>query len=365
MADGSNNRSSSDPGDAPAPFSPQDALRLLIEGQSLTREQAAGVMTAFMDGLATPAQIGGLLIALRMKGESVEEVAGFAQAMRERVIPVCAQCASLVDTCGTGGSAFRVFNVSTAAAFVVAAAGVTVAKHGNRAVTGVCGSVDVLEALGVRVSLSPAQIARCIDEIGIGFLFAPAHHPALKNVGGPRRELGVRTLFNLLGPLSNPAGAARQSMGVYDRRLCALAAGALHALGSERALVVHGEIGLDEISTIGATFVSELQHGSITEYTLQRRDLGLTGPEPAPEDLAPLPTPAENAYLLRDVLGGRKTDRVTLARRDLVAVNAAAALRVAGREQDWPQAVATAQGILDSGEALALLERLAVFTHAL
>ena len=250
-----------------------DILHKLVARQDLTRDEATDVMTLLMTGQATPSQIGALLIALRMKGETVEEVAGFAQAMRAHVVPVQTQRKPLLDTCGTGGSRFRVFNVSTAAAFVMAAAGVAVAKHGNRAMSGVCGSADVLEALGVRVNLTPEQCARCIEEIGIGFLFAQSHHPSMKHVGATRREIGVRSVFNLLGPLTNPAGATRQTLGVYDRRLCALAIGALRDLGSERAIVMHGDIGLDEISTLGATHISELRDGHI-------ETLRLTAPRP-------------------------------------------------------------------------------------
>ena len=209
---------------------PQDALRKIVAGQSLTREEARQAIMSVMDGLATPAQIGALLVALRMKGETVEEVTGCVEAMKARVVPVRPTSAPLLDTCGTGGSAFRVFNVSTAAAFVASAAGAAVAKHGNRAMSGICGSADVLEALGVRVVLTPEQCAECIDAVGIGFLFAPHHHPAMKQVVGPRREIGVRSIFNLLGPLTNPAGAARQVMGVYEGRLTSLAAGALEVV---------------------------------------------------------------------------------------------------------------------------------------
>jgi anthranilate phosphoribosyltransferase len=349
----------------------QHILRQLVDGRHLTLAEAGATMGALMDGAATPAQIGALLMALRMKGETVTEVAGFAAQMRARVVPVPARRHPLLDTCGTGGSVCRVFNVSTAAAFVAAAADIAVAKHGNRAMTGVCGSADVLEALGVRIDLPPAQCAACIDEVGIGFLFAPAHHPATRHVSGPRRELGVRTIFNLLGPLSNPAGATRQVMGVYDGALCSLAAGALRELGSDRAIVVHGEIGLGEIATIGRTRYSELRDGEIMHGTLVPQDLGLYGPEPHAADLAPAPTAAANAALLRAVLAGKDADSATRARRDLVAVNAAAALRIAGRLDDqmdnrgeaWPAAVELAQEIISSGTALARLEQLATFTQ--
>src|SRR5579871_3906220 len=240
---------------------PQNALRKLIAREHLTRQEATAVLNALVEGEASPALIGALLVALRMKGETVEEVTGFALEMRARAVPVRPRSAPLLDTCGTGGSAFRVFNVSTCAAFVAAAAGIAVAKHGNRAMTGVCGSADVLEALGVRVDLTPEQCAACIDAIGIGFLFAQRHHPAMKRLSGPRREIGVRSIFNLLGPLTNPAGATLQAMGVYDGALCPLVAGALRELGSVRALVFHGEIGLDEIATIGPTRICELRTG--------------------------------------------------------------------------------------------------------
>lgn len=342
---------------------PQDALRKLVSGRSLTRIEAREALTTVMDGNATQAQIGALLVAMRMKGETVDEVTGCVDAMRARVVPVRAKRAPLLDTCGTGGSAFRVFNVSTAAAFVAAAAGAAVAKHGNRAVTGTCGSADVLEALGVRVVLTPEQCGECIDETGIAFLFAPHHHPAMKEVSGPRREIGVRSVFNLLGPLTNPAGATLQVMGVYDGALTTLAAGALRALGSERALVLHAEIGMDEVSTIGPTRVSELRGGEVLNYQLTPRDLGLEGPEPDPDDLAPAATPEENAAILRSVLAGSERGRRTEARRTLVAVNAAASLRVCGLAEEWPEAVRLAQRIIATGDALRQVERLAAFTQ--
>lgn len=340
-----------------------EAIGKAVAGQSLTQEEAAQVMTELMAGEATPAQIGALLIALRMKGETVSEVAGLAQTMRSRVVPVRPRTTPLLDTCGTGGSTFRVFNVSTCAAFVAAAAGIPVAKHGNRASSGVCGSADVLEALGVAIGLAGAQCADCIDAVGIAFLFAPGHHPAMKHVAAPRREIGVRTVFNLLGPLSNPAGATRQTMGVYEARLCPLAAGALGELGSERAIVAHGDIGLDEIATLGVTHISELRDGHVTNYTLTPHDLGLHGPEPRPEDLAPATTPQENAQLVREVLTGTANDRAALARLDLVAVNAAASLRVAGLVEDWPHAVEMARSLLRSGKGLDVLERLIAYTR--
>jgi anthranilate phosphoribosyltransferase len=344
-------------------FSLQKVLRALVEGRDLTQEEADATMGALMDGAATQAQIGALLMALRLKGETVAEVAGFAGQMRARMAPVPARRRPLLDTCGTGGSRRRVYNVSTAAAVVAAAAGIAVAKHGNRAMSGICGSADVLEALGVRIDLNPAQCAACIDDVGIGFLFAPAHHPATRHVSGPRREIGVRTIFNLLGPLSNPAGATRQVMGVYDAALCPLAAGALRELGSERAMVVHGEIGLGEISTIGVTRTSELCEGQLLHGALTPADLGLHGPEPALADLAPAPTAAENATLLRAVLTGGDADGAARARRDLLAANVAAALRVANGVEPWTDAVEMAQELISSGAALAKLEQLIAFTQ--
>ena len=340
-----------------------EAIRKIVASKSLTQDEAKNSANAIMSGEATDAQIAALLVGLRMKGETVAEVAGFAQAMRERVTPVTAKRTPLLDTCGTGGSTFRVFNVSTAAAFIAAAAGIAVAKHGNRSISGVCGSADALEALGVRLEVSPAQVAACIDALGIGFLFAPAHHPAMKHAGGPRREIGVRSIFNLVGPLTNPAGASLQIMGVYDSHLCELAAGALRELGSERALVVHGEIGLDEIATIGPTRVCELRGGKIEDYTLTRRDFGLSAQEPDAADLAPGPDPAENAALLRDVLNPRKDDRATRARRELAAVNASAALYVSGQAESWRDGREQAEALLASGAALQKLNALIEFTQ--
>ena len=318
-----------------------------------------------MDGKATPAQIAAILVALRMKGETVEEVTGFAEGIRARAVPVQVGRRPLLDTCGTGGSSFRTFNVSTAAAFVAAAAGIAVAKHGNRAVTGICGSADVLEALGVRVDLTAEQCAECIETVGIGFLFAPAHHPAMRQVSGPRREIGVRSIFNLLGPLTNPAGATHQVMGVYSAALGPLVAGALRELGSESAAVLHGDIGMDEISTLGSTSITELRGGEIVSYTLTRDDLGLTGPLPLRGYLTPAPEASANAALVREVLTGAAQDEGAAARRDLVAVNAAAALRVCDLAVSWPDAIYQARALIASGAALKKLEELISFTHRL
>ncbi len=342
----------------------QEALRKLIQRESLSSEEATAVANEIMEGEATPAQIGAFLVALRMKGETVEEAAAFAKALRARVVSVHPKRKPLLDTCGTGGSAVKTFNVSTTSAFVLAGAGVAVAKHGNRAMSGVCGSADVLEALGVRLDLSAERLADCIDEVGIGFLFAQRHHPAMKQVAVPRREVGIRTLFNLLGPLTNPAGATLQVMGVYDSALCPLAIGTLRELGAERALVLHGEVGMVEVSTVGKTRYAELRDGNITEGALTPEDFGLFSPLPNLEDLAPALTPAENANLLRDVLRGKQATPQDTARRNIVAVNAAVSLVVAGLAEDWRDGYQQALQGIDSGKALDSLERLVEFTQS-
>ena len=340
-----------------------DAIRKVTAGISLTQDEAETEANALMDGEATSAQMAALLVGLRMKGETVSEVIGFVRAMRARVVPVTANRAPLLDTCGTGGSHFRVFNVSTAAALAAAAAGIAVAKHGNRASSGTCGSADVLESLGVKVNLGPERIAACIETVGIGFLFAPAHHPAMKQVGPTRKEIGIRTIFNLVGPLTNPASATRQVMGVYDSKLCRLAAETLRELGSERALVLHGDIGLDEIATFGNTYCCELRDGAVYETILTPESLGLSGSEPLAEHLAPGATPADNAEILREVLFGTSQDAAAVARRTLVAVNAGAALYLSGLADSWPDATRQANAILLSGAAGETLNRLIAFTN--
>ena len=333
----------------------QNALQKLIERRHLTEDEAVEMMTHIMDGDATPSQIAGLLTALRMKGEIVDEITGFARVMRARSIHVPTTRRPLVDTCGTGGDLCKTFNISTAAAFVVAASGVAVAKHGNRSVTSKCGSADVLEALGVRLDLSPQGVGQCIDEVGIGFLFARAHHPAMKHAAAPRAELGIRTVFNALGPLTNPAGARRQLIGVYDADLCPLLARVLGNLGSEHVLVVHGLDGLDEISTVGETLISELKNGCVSTYTLTPEALGLS--TAAPSEVAAGSDARENAALLLAVLDGERGPR-----RDIVLANAAAALLVAGVADTLPDGVARAADLIDSGAARAKVEALRAFT---
>jgi anthranilate phosphoribosyltransferase len=332
-----------------------DALRKLVEGQSLTQDEATEVMTAIMDGQTTHAQIGALLAALRTKRESVDELTGFARVMRARSMHVTPRRRPLVDIVGTGGDACDTFNISTTAMFVIAATGVAVAKHGNRAVSSRCGSADVLAALGVELALTPEQIAQCIDTVGVGFMFAPSHHPAMHNVAQPRRELGIRTVFNILGPLTNPAGATRQIIGVFDPDLCPLMAETLGRLGCERAMVVHGMDGLDEISTVGPTRISHLQHGRVSTETRIPAEFFI-----APSTLEEIgggETPEENAAILTAVLQGERGPR-----RDIVAVNAAAGLILGGMAEGWRDGVALAHRMLDTGRALNVLNKLVEFT---
>lgn len=338
------------------------AIQQLIEGRSLAESEAENVMTQIMDGTATPAQIAALVVALRMKGETVEEITGFARVMRQYAVSVpVATDKVIVDTCGTGGDTLKSFNVSTAAALVVAADGrLAVAKHGNRAATSKCGSADVLEALGVRLDLPPHQVGECVETVGIGFLFAPAMHPSFKYAAGPRKEIGIRTIFNMLGPLTNPAGAGVQLIGVYDGAVCETLAHVLRNLGSHRALLVHGVDGLDELSTLGPTQVSELRDGRVTSYTLDaERDLNL--PRATIDQLAGCDSPAENAAVLLNILRGEDQG----PRRDIVLLNAAGVLLVGGVTDSLHSGMTRAAELIDNGSALGTLERLQEFTaHA-
>jgi len=333
----------------------RDAIAKIIERQDLSEVEAESVMDQIMDGLATQAQIGAFLTALRLKGETVPEITGCARAMRRRVIPIKPQRTDLVDTCGTGGDRAGTFNVSTTAAFVVAGAGLGVAKHGNRSVSSQCGSADVLEALGVRLDLSPDQVAKCIDEVGFGFLFAPRLHPAMKHAIAPRREMGIRTVFNILGPLTNPAFAPAQVMGVYDDLLTAPLASVLMALGTHSAYVVHGGDGLDEFTTTGVNTVSFFKAGHLETQVLDPSDLGL-----ARARLSDLRggTPDQNAQITRDIL-----THANGARRDVVLLNAAAALTAGGKARDLHEGLQLAAESLDSGAALRIMERLIEFTN--
>lgn len=331
----------------------KEAISRLVEGQSLTEFEANEVMEQIMTGRATPAQIGGFLIALRQKGETVAEVTGFARAMRNNALSIHSHHPLVVDTCGTGGDGRCTFNISTAAALVVAGAGLPVAKHGNRSVSSKCGSADVLGELGLCLDLSHEKVAACIDEVGIGFLFAPSFHPAMKHAVGPRREMGVRTVFNILGPLTNPAGAQVQVLGVYDGTLTEMMAQVLGALGSQGAFVVHGADGLDELSTTGPNRVTRLQNGRTRTYSLDPQDLGL--PRATLDDLKGGDA-RENATLVRDVLDGEPGPR-----RDVVLLNAAACLVAAEVADDLPHGLALAAESIDSGAARSKLDALVAF----
>ena len=332
----------------------REAIDLIVShGRSLSEDEAAAVMRDIMSGEATPAQVGAFLVALRLKGETVDEVVGMARVMREHALKV-PMAEALVDTCGTGGDASGTFNVSTAAAFVVAAAGARVAKHGNRAMTSACGSADVLEALGAKIDLGPEQVARCLREVGFGFMFAQAFHPAMKHVAGPRREIGVRTVFNVLGPLTNPAGAAHQLLGVARAELAPLLAEALGRLGARHALVVHGHGGLDELSLSGPSSVHELRDGALREYAVSPEDVGLS---PAPNEALRGGGPEENAAALRGVLDGKAGPL-----RDITLLNAAAALVAADLAGDLKDGVARAARAIDSGAAREKLDAFVALT---
>ena len=333
----------------------REAIAALVDGRSLTEAEAAAVMEEIMSGEATPAQFGAFVTALRLKGETVDEIAGMARVMREKARRVHVE-GVLLDTCGTGGDARGTFNVSTAAAFVAAGAGARVAKHGNRAMTSRCGSADVLEALGARIDLSPEQVKACLEETGVGFMFAPSFHPAMKFAAGPRREIGVRTVFNNQGPLTNPAGAACQVLGVAEPSLAETMAQVLARLGSRRALVVHGRDGLDEMSISGPTLVCELVEGCVRQYEVTPKEVGLALYEAASVAGG---TPEENAAALREVLAGRPGPQ-----RDIVLLNAAAGLVALERAAALAEGVAQAAEAIDSGAARERLERFVAVTNS-
>lgn len=326
----------------------------VIDGADLGEDEARVAMELIMNGEATPAQIASLVTALRMKGETVEEITGCARAMRSRATRVLTRHPLVVDTCGTGGDGGGTFNISTTAAFVVAGAGVTVAKHGNRSVSSRSGSADVLEALGIRLDLTPEQVGRCLDEIGIGFLFAPSLHGAMRHAAGPRREIGFRTIFNLLGPLTNPAGAQAQLLGVFRPDLTEKLARVLKNLGTVHALVVHGG-GLDEITLSGPTRVSEVVNGEIRTYEVEPEELGL---RKAPPEALQGGEPCDNALITLEVLQGAGGPR-----RDVTLANAGAALVAAGAASDLRAGVRLAEDSIDSGRALAKLIALRKLTR--
>lgn len=337
-------------------FNPVTLLAKVVAGEDLSAEEAAAAFGHVVSGDASPIGTGALLAALQTKGLAPSEVAGGVRALRGAMIPVEAEDrGALVDTCGTGGGEVSTFNISTAAALVVAAGGVRVAKHGNRSFTSKCGSADVLEALGVDVSLEPAGVEAAIAEAGIGFLFAPALHGAMRHAIGPRRDIGVRTIFNILGPLTNPAHARHQLVGVYDSKLTPVLATVLNNLGAERVFVVHGSDGLDEVTTTGATTVSELRGGRVHTYKVHPEDFGLVRARPT--DLQGGDA-AYNAGLVKRILGGEASPQ-----RDIVLLNAAAAIAASTADQGIADCLPRARESLESGRALAKLEQLREFTQ--
>ncbi|MEW6355560.1 MAG: anthranilate phosphoribosyltransferase [Planctomycetota bacterium] len=328
----------------------RECIAKLADRLDLTTEETAAVMAEIMDGQATPAQIAAFLVALRMKGETVDEITGCARVMRERATRVDPGKGVVVDTCGTGGDVKGTFNISTAAALVVAGAGVKVAKHGNRSFTGKTGSADLLEGLGVKIDVDVPVVERCLHEAGIGFLFAPMLHGAMKHAIAPRKEIGIRTAFNILGPLSNPAGADRQVIGVYDGRLTELLAHVLKNLGSAHCFVVHGDDGLDEVSTCAPTRVSELVNGGVRTYSVSPENLGL--PQAKLSDFV-VDSVETSCKIVRNMLAGKKGPQ-----RDIVLANAAFALRAADRAADLRSAVGIGAESIDSGRAQQTLDKL-------
>lgn len=334
----------------------KQTLEHVLAGQDLCHTDMLTIMQQVMGGELTPAQIAGLVIALRVKGESVDEITAAATVMRQLSTKVkISDDNHLIDTCGTGGDGIQTFNISTVSAFVAAAAGAKVAKHGGRSVSSTCGSADVLEALGVNVNLTPQQVAKCVDEIGIGFMFAPNHHSAMKHAAPVRRELGVRTIFNLLGPLTNPATARRQVMGVFDKALTGKLAKVLQKLGSEHVLVVHGADGMDEISFTGDTHIAELKDGKLTEYTVNPTQFGLKihALKSIKVDNA-----EQSKSMILDVLNGKAVGGTQSAAREIVLLNAGAAIYTAGLQPNIRDGIEHAAKVIDNGQALAKLEAL-------
>ncbi len=336
----------------------KEALARVVDHLDLSTEEMTDVMTQIMTGKATDAQIGGFLVALRMKSESLDEITGATKAMRDLVTPVPVSGPHLVDTCGTGGDGANLFNVSTASAFVVAAAGGQVAKHGNRGVSSKSGSSDLLEAAGIYLNLTPEQVARCITEIGVGFMFAPAHHGAMKYAIGPRREMGLRTLFNMLGPMTNPAGVKKQVIGVFSKALCRPMAEVLQRLGSTHVLIVHSVDGLDEISLASPTHIAELKDGVIREYQIQPEDFGITS-----QSLIGLSVegPEASLKLIQSALG-KGQEPVVQKARDIITLNAGAAIYAADLADTLAEGVARAQDAIGSGLALEKIGELVSFT---
>lgn len=334
----------------------KEAIKLSVEGKDLSEEQMISAMRDIMEGKATDAQIGAFLTALRMKGETVEEITGAARVMREKVAAIKAP-AYTVDTCGTGGDMSHTFNISTTAALVVAACGVPVAKHGNRSVSSSCGSADVLEALGIKIDLTPKKVEKCIAATGFGFMFAPLFHPAMKYAIGPRKELGIRTLFNILGPLTNPAGAERQVLGVFSDKLTEPMAKVLGNLGVKHAFVVHGEDGLDEITNTDKTKITELKNGSIHTYLVSPEDFNF---ERVQKDELAGGNAEDNAKITREILEGKKGPK-----RDIVLMNAAAALVTGDKAKNFNDGIKLAAKAIDSGAALKKLEEVRKVSNSL
>lgn len=336
----------------------KEALNRVVSQLDLSTAEMQEVMREIMTGQCTDAQVGAFLMGLRMKSETIDEIVGAAQLMRELAAPVQIDAERLVDTCGTGGDGMNIFNVSTAAAFVVAAAGGRVAKHGNRAVSGKSGSADLLEAAGVNLNLTPEQVARCVESVGVGFMFAPAHHGAMKYAIGPRRELGLRTIFNMLGPMTNPAGVRHQVLGVFSKALCRPLAEVLQRLGSEHVLVVHAQDGLDEISLAAPTFVAELKDGVVSEYSIQPEDFGIKS-----QSLIGLTVDdaEQSLALIRDALTKRKGEQGQKA-ADMIVLNAGAALYAADLAGSLKEGVQLAHDALHTGLAWEKLQELVSFT---
>ena len=347
----------------------KEAIQKVVNRSNLSEEEMEAAMEVIMSGQATPAQIGAFITALRLKGETIEEITGAARVMRQKATRIRVDASAInidrdeinqdletvVDTCGTGGDGTNTFNVSTTTAFVVAGCGLRVAKHGNRSVSSLCGSADVMEKLGVNLDVPPSVVEKCINEVGIGFLFAPALHGAMKHAIGPRREIGIRSIFNILGPLTNPAGANVQVLGVYEKKLTPVLAEVLNKLGSRSAFVVYGEGSFDEISITGKTQMSELKDGQVATYTIEPEDFGLA--RASLEDIRGGDAD-KNAQIVLGVLEGE-----TGARRDMVLLNAAAALVAAGRAADFPEGITQAGEAIDSGRALEKLEGMKKITN--
>lgn len=334
----------------------KESINKVINSINLSQEESSLTMNEIMSGEATPAQIASFITALRMKGETIDEITGCAKVMREKVTPIKPKADYLVDTCGTGGDNSHTFNISTISALVASGAGVSIAKHGNKAISSKCGSADLLKELGVNTDANEEVVTKCIDEVGIGFLFAPMLHPAMKHAIGPRREIGIRTIFNILGPLTNPAGAKSQVLGVYDPNLTEILAHVLKNLGSHHVFIVHGN-GFDEITTTGITNVTELKDGSIKSYTIKPTDFGINEVDKA-ELIGG--TAEENAKITLSILKGERG-----AKRDIVLLNASAAIVVGSKASDFAEGIHIAEKSIDSGKAMEKLEMLRKVSFAI